>query len=117
MPTELAGKEVEIEVLPGYDVTPEVAAPESLDELLANEMRQSAVPRSVVAQFRVASQGVTYRGHVAPRLPPFALDSLRPQSSDTGPDPFLGYARTVVPLDRYVEGHDKVKVKVRAVVR
>ena len=117
MPVELAGKDVEIEVLPGYDVTPEVAAPESLNELLANEARQSAVPRSVVAQFRVPSQGVTYRGHVAPRLPPFALDSLRAQSTDTGPDPFLGYARVVVPLDRYMEGHDKVKVKVRAVVR
>src|SRR5262249_37313572 len=35
IPAELAGKEVELEVLPGYDVVPELAAPENLNELLA----------------------------------------------------------------------------------
>jgi hypothetical protein len=60
---------------------------------------------------------VAFRGHVAQRLPAFALDALRPQSSNTGPEAFPSFARTVVPLDRYVEGHDKVKVKVRPVVR
>ena len=43
--------------------------------------------------------------------------SLRPAHSSTGPDPFLSFVRTVVPLDKYVDGHDKVRVKVRAVVR
>jgi hypothetical protein len=117
MPAELAGKDVEIEVLPGYDVLPELATPENVNELLANETRQSVLPRSVVVQFRVPSQGVTYRGHVAERLPPFALDSLRPLHSDTGPEPFMTFARTVVPLDKYLEGHDKAKVHVRPVVR
>ncbi len=117
LPEELAGKDVEIEVVPGYEVWPEVAAPENLNELIANETRQSGVPRSVVVQFKSASQGVTYRGHVAPRLPDFALDALRPVHSDTGPDPFASYMRTTFPLDRYLEGHDKVKVKVRQVMR
>jgi hypothetical protein len=117
IPLELAGKDVEIEILPGYEVSPDLPAPENVNELLANETRQSAIPRSVVVQFKVPSQGVTYRGHVAPQLPPFALDSLRTASSDTGPDPFVSYVRTVVPLDKYVEGHDKVRVKVRPVVR
>ena len=117
MPTELAGKDVEVEVLPGYEVSPELAAPESVNDLLANETRASALPKSVVAQFRVPSQGVTFRGHVASRLPPFALDSLRPMSSDMGPDPFASYMRTEVPLDKYVEGHDKVRIKVRPIVR
>jgi hypothetical protein len=84
---------------------------------MANETRQSVTPRSVVLQFKTAEQGVMYQGHVAPRLPPFALDALRPSHSDIGPEPFTSYARTVVPLDEYVEGHDKVKVKVRPVVR
>ena len=117
MPAELAGKDVDVELVPGYEVTPDLAAPEDLNELLANETRQSALPRSVVAQFRVPSEGVTFHGHVAPRLPPFALDALRPAHSDVGPEPFYSYARTTVPLDQYVEGHDKVKLKVRAVVR
>jgi hypothetical protein len=117
IPDELAGKEVDVEVLPGWDVSPELAAPESLDELLANETRQSATPKSIVVQFRVPSEGVTFHGHVAPRLPPFALDALRPAHSDIGPEPFYSYARTTVPTDEYVEGHDHTKIKVRAVVR
>jgi hypothetical protein len=117
MPAELAGKDVEIEVVPGYEVVPELAAPETLDELLANEPRQSVASRSVVLQFHVPSQGIAYRGHVTTRLPSFTLDTFRPQSSDTGPETFQSWSRTVVPLDWYVDGHDKVKVKVRSVLR
>jgi hypothetical protein len=117
MPAELTGKEVEIEILPGYDVVPELAPPESLDELLANEPRQSVAPRSVVLQFRVPSQGIAYRGHVTQRLPTFTLDALRPQTSDSGPETFPSFTRTIVPLDWFFEGRDKVKVKVRGVVR
>ncbi|HEY2510244.1 MAG TPA: SpoIVB peptidase S55 domain-containing protein [Polyangiaceae bacterium] len=116
IPAELAGKDADIEVLPGYEVTPELAAPEDLPELLANEGRQFP-SRSMVIQVRVPAEGVTYHGHVATRLPPFALDALRPAHSDVGPEPFNSYVRTTVPLDQYVEGHDHVKVKVRAVMR
>jgi hypothetical protein len=117
IPAELAGKDVDIELLPGYEVNPELPAPEDLGELLANETIQGAIPKSVVAQLRVPSEGVTFHGRVAPRLPPFALDSLRPAHSDVGPEPFYSYARTTVPLDQYLEGHDHAKIKVRAVVR
>jgi hypothetical protein len=114
---ELAGKEVELEIAPGYEVAPDVANPENVTELLANETRQSVAPRSVVVSYKLPQQGVAYRGHVAQRLPSFALDALRTQASDTGPDAFASYARAIVPLDRYLEGHDKLKVKVRPVVR
>ncbi|HEX7601700.1 MAG TPA: hypothetical protein VF316_08850, partial [Polyangiaceae bacterium] len=117
MPAELAGKDVEIELVPGYDVAPEVAAPENLDQLLQNSMRQSATPRSLVAQIRIPSQGVTFQGHVAPRLPSFALDALRPQTTTVGPEPYLTFARTVIPFDNYIEGRDKVKIKVRPKMR
>jgi hypothetical protein len=50
-------------------------------------------------------------------LPPFTFDALRPLNSDNGPDTFPSYARTVVPLDWFVEGRDKVRVHVRSVVR
>ncbi len=117
MPGELEGKDVEVEVVPGFEVAPPLAAPESLDELLANEPKQTVAPRSIVLQFHVPSQGIAYRGHVTPRLPPFTLDALRPQTSDNGPETFQSWARTVVPLDLFVEGRDKVKIRVRAVVR
>jgi hypothetical protein len=117
MPAELAGKEVEVEIAPGYSVAPDMAPPETLDELLANEPAQTYPPRSVVLQYHVPSQGIAYRGHVTDRLPPFALDALRPQNSDVGPESFQSISRTVVALEQYLEGHDKVKIKVRAVLR
>ncbi len=117
MPAELEGKDVEVELAPGYDVAPTMAPPESLDELLANEPKQTVDPRSIVIQFHVPSQGIAYRGHVTERLPPFTLDAMRPQASDDGPETFQSWSRTIVPLEWFVEGRDKVKVKVRSVVR
>jgi hypothetical protein len=117
LPSELAGKDVEIEVVPGYDVVPELPPPETLEQLLANAPRLTVAARSLVLQFRVPSQGIAYRGRVTERLPTFTLDSLRPQSNSTGPDAFPSWSRTVVPMDWYVDGRDKVKVKVRAMVR
>jgi hypothetical protein len=117
LPSELAGKDVDVEVAPGYEVVPELAPPEALDQLLANEPRQTISPRTLVLQFRVPSQGIAYRGRVTERLPAFTLDALRPQNNSDGPEAFPSWSRTVVPMDWFVEGRDKVKVKVRAVVR
>lgn len=116
-PEELAGKDVDLEIVPGYQVVPEMPAAQSLADLLVNSTRQSVLPKSLVLQYRLHSQGVAYKSHVAKALPPFALDALRPASSDVAPEAFASYARTVVPLDRYVDGGNKVKVKVRPVVR
>lgn len=117
MPQELEGKDVEVEIAPGYTVAPEVAAPQSLSDLLANSTKQTALPKSLVVQFKTRGLGLAYKGHVAGQLPSFALDALRPASSDVAPDAFANYTRSIVPLDRYVEGSDKVKVHVRSVVR
>jgi hypothetical protein len=94
-----------------------VSAPESLAELLVNETRQSLPPKSIVLQYRVPGQGVTYHGHIAGRLPSFALDSLRPSTTDAIPDTYPVYARSVTLVDKYVEGRDKVRIKVRPLVR
>jgi SpoIVB peptidase S55 len=117
MPDEVAGRDVDLEVIPGYQVVPDLAAPQNLADLLANSTRQSVLPRSLVLQFRARSQGVAYKGHVADRLPAFALDALRPASTDVAPDAFASYARTIVALDRYVEGADRVRIKVRPIMR
>jgi hypothetical protein len=84
---------------------------------MANQTKQNLLPRSIVVQVRVLSQGVLFHGHVAPRLPAFALDALRPVHSDTGPEAYLSYERTVVPIEKYMQGRDKVKVKVRNPMR
>lgn len=117
MPDELAGKEVELEIVPGYVVTPDLAAPQSLNDLLANTTRQSVTPRSLVLQYRAKTLGMAYKGHVAERLPAFALDALRPSSTDVAPEAFPSYVRTIVALDRYVDGVDRVRVKVKPIMR
>jgi len=116
-PEELAGKDVDVEISPGYTVVPDLAAPQNLTDLLANSTKQSELPRSLVVQYRSRSQGVAYRGHVAERLPAFALDALRPWTSNVAPDAFASYTRVVTPLDRYVDGSDRVRVRVKPVVR
>lgn len=117
MPDELAGRDVDLDVVPGYQVVPDLAAPQNLADLLSNSTRQTVMPKSVVLQFRARSQGVAYKGHVADRLPAFALDAMRPSSTDVAPDAFPTYSRSIVALDRYVEGSDRVKIKVRPIVR
>jgi hypothetical protein len=113
IPRELAGKDTDIEIVPGYEVSPEMAAPESLAQLLANAPQQTN-PRSLVALVRLPSLGVAYQGHVAPRLPAFAVDAFRSQNSSLNPETFSSFARTLFPTDRYIDGRDKLRVKVRA---
>jgi hypothetical protein len=96
---------------------PDLAAPQNLADLLANSTRQTIAPKSLVVQFKTRAQGIAYKGHVADRLPSFALDAMRPASTDVGPDGFATYARSIVALDRYVDGGDRVHVKVRPIVR
>jgi SpoIVB peptidase S55 len=112
LPAELAGKEVEVEILPGFESIPETPAPENLRQLLANATKFAA-PRTIVLQLRLPGAGLTYQQHVAPRLPPFALDALRPQNTDVLPEAFTNYARTTIPMDHFVDGRDRVKIRVR----
>lgn len=116
-PESLAGSDVDLEIAPGYAVVPDLAAPQSLDDLLANSTKQSLFPKSIVVQYRNHTQGVAYKGHVADRLPTFALDALRPWSSDVAPDPFASQARVVVPLERYVSGSLRARVRIKSVLR
>jgi len=103
--------------VPGYQVVPDLAAPQNLADLLSNSTHQTVTPRSLVLQYRTRSQGVAYKGHVTEGLPPFALDALRAYSTDVAPDAFHAYTRTIIPLDRYVDGSDRAKIKVRPIVR
>jgi hypothetical protein len=116
-PEELAGKDVDVDLAAGYTVVPDLAAPQSLKDLLSNSTRQTVLPKSIVAQYKTRAQGVAYKGHVADRLPAFALDALRPYSSDVAPDAFPSYARVITPVDRYVDGTDRVRIRDKAPLR
>jgi hypothetical protein len=117
IPRELAGKEVDIELAPGYAESPDLPAPEKLADLVANLPRRYYPLDSVVASIKLAEHGVAFQGQVAGRLPPGALDMLRPASDTKAPEPFVSYVRTAIPIHRLLDGKDHVKVRIRAVLR
>jgi hypothetical protein len=117
VPPELTGKEVEIELAPGYQESPDLPAPENIGDLIANLPRQSYPPDSLVASIKLPSHGVALHGQVASRLPPGALDSLRPLHDTTSPEPFVSFVRKEIPMGRFIDGKDRVRVRVRSVLR
>jgi hypothetical protein len=117
IPRELAGKDVDIELAPGYTEAPDLPSPDRFADLVANLPRQSYPFDSIVASIKMAEHGVAFHGQVAGRLPPGALDSLRPAVDTAAPEPFVSYVRIPVSIHRLLEGKDKVRIKVRPVLR
>lgn len=117
IPLELAGREVEIELAPGYDVERPLPTPDSVAELLAALPAQTYDIESVVASFRLRENGVAYRGKVASRLPPGAVDTLRTVSDSDAPEAFVSQVQVAVPLQGVLVGRDTVRVNVRPVLR
>jgi hypothetical protein len=117
VPAELAGRDVDIELAPGYEVERPQPSPESVSELVASLPNQTFDPESVVATFRLRENGATYRGKVASRLPPGAFDTLRSSSDSDAPETFVSQVQTAVPLKQFMAGRDTVRVKIRPVLR
>jgi hypothetical protein len=117
VPNELAGREVEIELRPGYEVDRPFPTPTNAAELVAVLPNQTFDPESIVASFRLRENGAAFRGKLATRLPPFAYDTLRPTSDSDAPETFAAQVHVAVPLKKFVIGHDTVRVSVRPVLR
>lgn len=117
IPAELAGRDLEIDLSPGYEVERPLATPDSVNELMANLQAMSFDPESIVATFRLRESGAAYKGKVATRLPPAALDLLRPATQSDAPEFFASQVQTAIPLKRFLVGRDSVRVSVRPVLR
>ncbi len=117
VPAELAGRDVDIDLAPGYEVDRPLPTPDSVAELMANLPSATFDPESIVATFRLRDNGAAYRGKVASRLPPGAIDTLRPSSASDAPEIFAAQVQTAVPLKRFLVGHDSVRVSIRPVLR
>lgn len=117
VPAEMAGRDVDIELAPGYEVERPLPAPESLAQLIANLPNQTHDPESIVASFKLRENGAAYRGKVASRLPAGAIDTLRSTNDSNGPEMFVAQSSTAVPLGRFLSGRDTVRIKVRPVLR
>lgn len=117
VPAEMAGREVEIELAPGYEVERPLPAPESVAQLVANLPNQTFDPESIVASFRLRENGASHRGKVASRLPAGAIDTLRSSNDSNTPETFVATVHTAVPLGRFLSGRDTVRIKIRPVLR
>lgn len=117
IPSELAGREVEIELAPGYEVDKPQATPNNVAELLAMLQNQNFDSESLVATIRLRENGAAFKGQVASRLPPGAIDTLRAGNVSEAPETFGAQALSVFPMQRFLVGRDSVRVKVRPPMR
>jgi hypothetical protein len=119
VPPEMAGKEIDIDLVPGYEVERALPTPDSVAELVSNLPNLTFDPESLVATFRLSTKenGASYKGKLASRLPPGALDTLRPSSQSDAPEVFTTLVHTAVPLGRFLLGRDTVHVEVHPVIR
>ena len=117
IPVQFAGETVHIEIVPGYTEMPELAPPETLNELITNLDVPVYSPKSLVVKYNTSGSTLAYHGQVAAHLPPGAVDSLMPTTSSLSPTAQASPTRLVFAMPNYVTGKDKVSVKVRAVLR
>jgi hypothetical protein len=113
IPARYAGTSVNVRVRPGYMVEPVRAAPESLPELVANLAAQPKEPKSIAFSYSTGEAGAAYRGHLAPSLPPHAVDRLASTSSSITPDRFATEQHQFQKSSLYLVGADAVDIKVR----
>ena len=112
IPRELAGQLVRVEVTPGDMVRPDIAPPESLDDLIA-AFRKFLPANTLVAQLYVPDEGVTLGGKILPDLPDSALDTARPATTTRRGDSYRTALRVVVPASRVVLGRAELTLKVQ----
>jgi hypothetical protein len=118
LPRSLAGKTVKIQLQPAYLVDRLVPAPESMRELVQALGKVDFPSEAIVASFELPDEAAaTFRGLVAERLPPGAVDMLRSSSQSVTPELFTAQRQVAIPIDGFLAGSDTVEVKVREVLR
>jgi hypothetical protein len=114
IPKDFAGQDVDVDLSPGFEVDRPRATPENVADLIAQLSDPTYPKESLVATIRLPSEaGASFRGNIADRLPPGALDSLKTSSTSLGPDTFGATLQTAFPMQRFVIGRDHVRVHVR----
>jgi hypothetical protein len=117
IPKHLAGKQLTLDLTPGYTEFKERADPDSLAMLIQNLEDATYPPKSLVISYSSGTGGVAFKGHVVSTLPPGAMDAIQPNSSSFAPSPFRTQTRHVVPLPEFMVGRDSVSLTVKPVLR
>lgn len=117
IPRRFAGQKLDLQIEPGYAVERERAAPESLEQLIANLSDPIYPAKSIVVSFDAGSSGLAHRGRVAENLPPGAIDTLSTVHSSLNGSRFGTRVRHVVNSPLFLVGEDTVSVQVRPALR
>ena len=117
IPAEMAGRDVDIDLAPGYEIERPLPTPDSVAELMANLPNATYDPESIVATFRLRDAAASYHGKIVSRLPPGAMDMLRPSTASDAPEIFAAQVHSAIPMKRFIVGRDSVRVLVRPVMR
>lgn len=118
VPADYAGREVEVELAPGFEVERPKPSIENLADLVTSLKNPTFPEQSLVATIRLQGEGgASFKGQIATRLPPSALDTIRTTTSSIQPDLFGAVDQRSFPLTRYMVGRDRVRVKVRPIIK
>ncbi len=111
IPDVAPGTKLQIEVAGGDFISPVIPIPKNLDDLIANVQRFYA-PKSLVVGINVPGQGVSIRGRVLERLPPSAVNALRPSAGVDLISPHRTALRKVYPTSFLVAGKETIRIVV-----
>jgi hypothetical protein len=114
---EMAGRDVEFDISPGYEVERPQPTPNSVAELVAVLPNQVFDGESLVITTRQKEAGAVVGGKIASRLPAGAIDTLRSATDSEGPELFAAVSHQVIPMKRFIVGREFVRVKVRPILK
>jgi len=109
----MAGKDVDLDITPGWMIVQDAPSPENLDQLIANLQLPTLDPKSFVVQYKHPESGLMFKGKVAAKLPNFAVDMLKPTTGTNQPESFPSYFRSVINVGGYPDGGTRLRVTVK----
>ncbi len=112
IPRELAGRDLDIQLVPGWMDGPEVPVPDSLGSILDSLPKMSFPPDQLIAIYRLPDGGVAKGTQVVQRLPTSLLDTLKSSGPDA-PNSFPSLSRHAFPMGKFVDGRAFVRVRVK----
>ena len=116
VPENAAGETIQLDIDPGNRTQNEQPTPRNLADII-DQIEDSYPATSIVAQLKMPSRGLRFRGHVVRSLPRSALDALTVNTSG-GPDrPFITYLRRAVDMGEVVAGSAQIDLRVRETPR
>jgi hypothetical protein len=112
IPERLAGSTLKLDVVPGDQAKPDVAQPQSVDDIMA-AIKKTFPANMMVVTVYTPDEGIAVDGRIIPDLPLSALDTARPGANTHRGDSYKAVFRAVVPSRQVVIGRQELAIKVQ----